>query len=433
MIARLVAIVVVALAGCGAAFLDAPLPASCTRSSADCQHELVQRAQRDTAVDDAALLAYVRGVVARLTRVSTLREPPDVLLDWHDPGQVIGNQIEMGVDVIAHFDSEAELAGVLAHEIVHIEDHCAAGCAADGTDGESLADERAVVLLSRAGYPPGAFATGLARLREYGSEYDLDHLPVAERIARARAVAEQLPRGGDDRRGALLAALDGHRIDSTTLVFFDGRIIDSAAMSFYDAAPTTVDGHPLDPSFALFVMPERAIVFGAPNVVPSGSKGVWNAWPVGRAGAAAIVARLVHTHRRKLAVGTAIIGSSPPARSALAARSELDSALEPAIEDIAPIGNDQAVAVIETAGGGVVVTYNGIGGTAAVERWLAWLRRATPAERAWRAHRIEIRSAPRTAPLSELVATCPDPEHTVKIETGDRIVHVGEPFKCVVR
>jgi hypothetical protein len=431
-IARLVAIAV-ALAGCGAEFLNVPLPAGCTRSRVDCRRELLQRVRRETAADDPALLAYVRGVVARLVRGSTLREPPDVLLDWRDPGEVVGNQIEIGVDVIAHFDSEAELAGILAHEIVHIETRCDVGCAAVGTDDESLADERAVLLLSRAGYPPGAFATALARLHDYGSEHDPDHLPVAERVARARLLAEQLPAGGDDRRGALLAALDGHRMDSTTLVFSDGGIIDYSSMRFYDADQTGSGAGPLDPSFPLFVMPERDIMFGAPNVVPGGSKGVWTVWPVGRAGAAAIGSMLVDTHRRKLSVGTAIIGRSPPAPGPFAPRSELADARQPALDDIAPIGNDEAVAVIDTAGGGVVVTYDGSGGTAMIERWLAWLRKATAAERAWRAHRIEIRSAPRTAPLHELVATCPDPDRAANVDSADRIVHIGERFKCVVR
>ena len=44
----------------------------------------------------------------------------------------------------------------------------------------------------------------------------------------------------------------------------------------------------------------------------------------------------------------------------------------------------------------------------------------------------QIRTATRTAPLSELVASCADPDLAAKADS-ERIVHVGEPFKCVVR
>ena len=386
---------------CGAEFLGAPLPASCTRSRADCQSELYQRAWQDiNAVDDPALLAYVRGVLARLVRVSTLRESPDVSLTWYDDGDQVGRHIRIGVNAIARFESEAELAATLAHQLVHIEAHCDVGCAATGTDDESLADERALTLMSRAGYPPVTFATELAR-HDDGGEPDAEHLPIAERVQRARLLAAQLPAGGNDRRAALLAAIDGVAIEPSTMVFIGGRSIVTPSARFQDGDPATdSDGHPLDPAHMMIVLPSRDIAFGAPNLgLPSGSTGSWNIWPVGRATAAAIAAELVNTHVRTLAVGNAIVGHSPPAQDPTPS---LGNAIHSAIEESVSIdedvttGHDAAVAVIDTPGGGLVVTYNGAGGTAALERWLAWFRRPTAAERTWRPRRI--RSGRRRVP-----------------------------------
>jgi hypothetical protein len=419
-----------AMIGCGGRqFLGAPLPASCTRSQVDCAAELLQRAWRDTVgVDDPALRAYVRGIIARLVRGSTLREPPDVALGWSPEVKVVGGRIQIGVGVIVRFDSEAELAGVLAHEIAHLE---ARGDASwrvpEKLDEESVADERAVTLLARAGYPPAAFATGLARLPGT-DEGDPDHLPIAERIQRARVLAAQLPTGGDDRRAALLAAIDGRAIESTTMAFIGGDAIEATYLTFYDAGPRDADHHLLDPDRMIVVLPDRDIALGTPNLGAPGPTGTWNVWPVGRAGAATIAAALADPHRRDLAVGTATLGRSPRA-----AGTALDHAIRTAIDEIAPLGTELAVAVIATPAGGVVVTFDGPDGAVMLERWLARFRRPTAAERTRAVHRIQLAVATRTAPLRELVASCPEPAFAAAADSGARTVRAGERFKCAVR
>jgi len=419
-----------AMIGCGGRqFLGEPLPASCTRSEVDCGAELLQRARRDTiGADDPALRAYVRGIVARLVRASMLRELPDVELGWGAEASVIGWRIQIGMEAIVRFDSEAELAGVLAHEIAHLEARGDASWrVSEKVDEESVADERAVTLLSRAGYPPGAFGPGLARLPGV-DEGDATHLPTSERVQRARLLAAQLPAGGDDRRAALLAAIDGRAIDSTTMAFIHGGAIDATYLIFYDSGPLDADHHLLDPDQMMVVLPDRDIALGTPNIGEPSPTGTWNVWPVGRAGAATIAAALTNSHRRDFAVGTATLGNSPQA-----AGTALDRVIRMATNDIAPLGTDLAVAVIETPAGGVVVTFDGPDGVAMIERWLARFRRPTAAERTRAVHRIQLATATRTAPLRELLSSCPDPTFAAVADSGERTVHAGERFKCVVR
>jgi hypothetical protein len=131
----------------------------------------------------------------------------------------------------------------------------------------------------------------------------------------------------------------------------------------------------------------------------------------------------------------AIVGGSPPARSSpLGARSSLDQLIQTATEEFVSNGLDPALAVIATPAGGVVVGLNGPGGTATLERWLDRSRRPTAAERARAVpHRIQLATATHTAPLRELVASCPDPALAAEVESGDRTLRAGERFKCAVR
>src|SRR6266850_2183820 len=76
------------------------------------------------AYDDSLVQKYVRGVGMRLAKVSQL---PD--LDWHftvidDPAvnafAMPGGYIYITRGILAHLNSEAQLAGVLGHEIGHV-------------------------------------------------------------------------------------------------------------------------------------------------------------------------------------------------------------------------------------------------------------------------------------------------------------------------
>lgn len=69
---------------------------------------------------------------------------------------------------------------------------------------------------------------------------------------------------------------------------------------------------------------------------------------------------------------------------------------------------------------------------AMIERWLTRFRRPPAAERTRAVHRIQLATATRTAPLRELLASCPDPSFPAAADSADRTVHAGERFKCVV-
>ncbi|MFN0246714.1 MAG: M48 family metalloprotease, partial [Kofleriaceae bacterium] len=121
--------------------------------------------------------------------------------------------------------SEAELAGVLAHEIAHIEGrHTAAAFYAPHADhewltirrdAEAIADERAVVLLERSGYAPTAMGHALRAvlgvpddpLAAHIAGPDDDHPAIADRLARVDELATG--RGGFEGRAEFLAKLSG--------------------------------------------------------------------------------------------------------------------------------------------------------------------------------------------------------------------------------
>jgi len=64
----------------------------------------------------------VQGVADRLARGSQLAHAPRVVIADHDGTYATsGSRIVIGRPAIERLDSEAELAGVIAHELAHIE------------------------------------------------------------------------------------------------------------------------------------------------------------------------------------------------------------------------------------------------------------------------------------------------------------------------
>jgi len=154
--------------------------------------------------------------------------------------------------------------------------------------------------------------------------------------------------------------------------------------------------------------------------------------PVGVASAVEIAARLVDRHDYATAVGTAIVGRTPPlSRSASVAGDPLERVTDAAVNDVNDLGRDHAVAVIETAAGGLVIAYNGAAGMTAVEHYLDHFRHASAKDRAVLPRHIRLATATRTAKLHDLLASCPDPKLAAVFESGDRVLHVGERYKCV--
>jgi len=164
-------------------------------------------------IDDPDLRSYVHTVGMRLVHAAGNQE------DWtfrvvDDPDvsgeSSFGNTIYVSRGALARLRDEAELAGLLGHEIGHV----LAGHAHDGLiertrevavwthdrdrDDEIQADELAVMLTSRAGYDPGAVETMLRAIAAgspAGDESDV-HPPMPERLLCLRAFTSQLPAGG---------------------------------------------------------------------------------------------------------------------------------------------------------------------------------------------------------------------------------------------
>lgn len=200
------AVALVALAACARpSYLGATLPAPCSAHDVEgCLGWMVERdlsaAELDL-YDDGALRDYVQGVADRLARVSSLPSAPRVVITNRDGTYATsGSRIVIGRPTIERLDSEAELAGVVAHELVHIEGHHAVvslfGPPPDDDwlvlrrDAEAIADERAIALLERAGYTPGAMARAL---RAVVDTEDDEHPLRADRIARAKVIGGKRP------------------------------------------------------------------------------------------------------------------------------------------------------------------------------------------------------------------------------------------------
>ena len=168
-------------------------------------------------VDDPQLRAYVHAVGMRLVRAAgdceswTFRvvDDPDVRGESNT-----GTTVYVTRGALARLRDEAELAGLLGHEIGHV----LAGHAHDALverardlttdthdrdrDDEIQADELAVLLTARAGYDPRAVETMLRAVGEGEPAGDPDdvHPPWQQRLVRVRAFAVAAPRGRRPQR-----------------------------------------------------------------------------------------------------------------------------------------------------------------------------------------------------------------------------------------
>ena len=199
-------------------YLGTEVPKPCTSRDAEgCLGWMMERdllAAELAIYDNAKLRGYVQRVAERLARVSTVTATPRVMIADHDETYATaGRRIVIARTTIEKLASEAELAGILAHELAHIEArHVMVSLfgrpesdnATNRRDAEAIADERAVVLLEKAGYAPSAMATALAAV--LGAD-DEDHPPRIERIARVAQLGAD--RSGFVGRAEFLAAIDG--------------------------------------------------------------------------------------------------------------------------------------------------------------------------------------------------------------------------------
>ena len=216
---KTIALVLLAAAGCAeqSSYLGAELPKTCHGGDAErCIGWMAARdlsaAELDT-YNDPALTQYVQGIVNRLARISQLADAPVIEIANHEASYAtLGGRIVIGRQTIQRLGSEAELAAVLAHELAHLEGHHSdASLSAPRTDAawlerrrdaEAIADERAILLLERAGYATDALARALDRVLEAD---DAEHPPRTQRIERAHALSLKDDRGFDGK-----TALDKH-------------------------------------------------------------------------------------------------------------------------------------------------------------------------------------------------------------------------------
>ncbi|MBL0213905.1 MAG: M48 family metalloprotease [Myxococcales bacterium] len=200
-------------------YLGAAVPEPCRARDIDaCLGWMVERdlaAAELGAYEDAELRGYVQAVVDRLARGSSLTRTPRVLLaDRDGTYATVGGRIVVARPTLEKLGSEAELAGILAHEMAHIEGkHTVASLFGPHPDedwlvmrrdAEAIADERAILLLETAGYAPVAMGRAL---RNVLTVEDEEHPAKDLRIARVESLA--VGRGGFEGRDELYAHLAG--------------------------------------------------------------------------------------------------------------------------------------------------------------------------------------------------------------------------------
>jgi hypothetical protein len=417
-----------ALAACTAPrYLGAPVPHACAARDAErCAGWLAEReldAGELDVYDDPALRAYVQDVADALARGSQLAHAPRVVIADHDGTYAaFGDRVVIGRMAVEKLGSEAELAAIVAHELVHVEGrHASVALYGPDTDdawlvarrdAEAVADERAVALLERAGYAPAAMARALR------AELDLDddeHPPRRERIARAEALAA----GRDDGfegRGELLHHLDRMVVGRDTRL--GARVGDAwvvAALGVALALPpgelVHVDGDTLELRRGRTALALYAV--GAP----------WASELAGRLDDRATIAT---------ALGRVAVGIAPhrdPVQDGALER--LERAVLALLPQPAP---GTRVVIVARPRGGLVIELAPHGDPTVRDRWLGGLRAARADElAAAEPPRIALATAPHAARVRELVTACPDPVTALRLDDPDRRVEAGEPFKCTDR
>ncbi len=258
MIRALCLLIAAACAGCSAPErpVVAPTVHAAPHAQRDRDHALGveidrQLRRRFELYDNARLAAYVTRVGARVAASAdcigcrfTFR-----VIDDADPNAfaVPGGFVYVTRGILALLSSEAELAGVLGHEIGHVvarhaidrwarerdpfagERSAWLALAVHTRDNEREADSLGVAFAARAGYDPRGLSTALAALGELEHAGAHDSRPFDEhpatnaRVARAALLAQAWS-AGRVGAAAYLAAIDGIVVgDDPRRGYMDGR------------------------------------------------------------------------------------------------------------------------------------------------------------------------------------------------------------------
>jgi predicted Zn-dependent protease len=283
-----IALVAVALTACAH---GSTLTRECERGPSDrCIGRIVDAVLMTTSwneVDDRELARYVTRVGERVAHAAGRDERWTFrVIDAADVNAEanLDNTVYVTRGALARLRSEAELAGLLGHEIGHVlaghgheefAERMGEVARSDGDralrsarDDEIQADELAVLLASHAGYDPRAVETMLRAIASRNSfpassaaeggagviaqgNADLAHAAEdrhpgwVERLARVRAFADQLPGGelGEARYAAAIARLALGEDPQQVAVVGDAIVLGRAglALDLPHGTPTLVD------------------------------------------------------------------------------------------------------------------------------------------------------------------------------------------------
>lgn len=370
--------------------------------------------------DDARLQRYVQRIADRLARGANVERSPRVVIGDHDSTYAaFGERIVIGRMTIERLASEAELAAIAAHELVHIEaGHTALAELPPGDDSdwlaarrdaEAIADERAVVLLERAGYVPTAMSRALAATLDVDDE---EHPPRAERLANVAALAAGRTRGFEGRDEYLRHVENmvvgpntrlGVRVEDAWVIAVLGLAVELRARDVVH-----VDGEAL---------------------VLRNGRARFTAYPIGADWARELASELVDRTSAPTRLGSLTVGiAGRPRATGATALASLEHELLPQPEP------GTWVVVLERPRGGLVIEISAATSGYTRDRWLAALRAATPAElAAAEPPHVVLHRATRAAKIADLITTCPDARAALRLDDPDRRLAPGEPFKCTDR
>jgi predicted Zn-dependent protease len=426
-------VVVAAVAACGGGprFLGGTAPGACrARSYDDCfaaVHDL-QRAANLTGDEDRALQRYVQHVVDRLARTSRLAHAPRAVIETTGAAAYVmfGPRIMVSRALLGWIGSEADLAGVLAHELAHLEGRHA-GLASTQTsdpdrwyqarrDAEGLADERSTELLVRAGYPADALVRLYERQQrnpERSIHSDDEHPSLEVSIPRLRALVAGHT-GGFEGRAELLRASDG------TITGHDTRL----GTRVHDAWVVARLG------LALPIIGEIDEGWAAHRMAkPDGSFGVGlvsGAWGSELAGA------LEERRTVTTSIGEVTLGIMP----ALPVREHdvIARMLDGWRDEVNHPSTGVQVAVIRRDAGALLVELAAQAPAGELERVVRTVRRATGPELAEAEPiRIRLATARVRGSVRDQALQCVDPEAALDLDDPDRVIEAGAPFKCTDR
>jgi len=321
---------------------------------------------------------------------------------------VVGDLIIMNRNALAAFDSEDELAALLAHELVHLEsDHATQLDVEDDPiwrlDLESAADERAVDILRAAGYPGQAMPAMLRAIARDDTVEDPHHPTPLQRLARTTVlVGDEAPR--PFARDTYRSHIDGLVLgNDPRLVHVENNAITSIA------ADVTVDEPPEES--------ESITVNGTLVERPRGDD----------------IASLLENRREKQVAGKRVITGVMPAAQPLLP--PVTAVLRNQLLAVATIPNDGTHVIVIRGERDLVLELTGDD----LDRWTDLLvheiRRPTAAERARiTPHRLRYLPALGDGSYAEIAKrTCPGYNDFPTLDDPARRVTRGERIKCAVK